>query len=57
MLTTGELYIDTVDAKDMMKSFRCEVKHRLTNEKILSSNAARVFVRGLRSFFFTCFRC
>ncbi|KAI2811059.1 hypothetical protein BLOT_002229 [Blomia tropicalis] len=44
VLTTGELYIQNVDPNDGMKSFRCQVKHRITNEKILSINSGRLFV-------------
>lgn len=46
MLNTGELYIENVEPKDALKTYRCQVKHRLTNEKILSSTSGRLFVSG-----------
>ncbi|KAH7636186.1 mdscam3 [Dermatophagoides farinae] len=49
ILYNGELLINKVEPADALKSFRCQVKHRLTNEKFLSSNSGRLFVSELIS--------
>nr|XP_027200228.1 Down syndrome cell adhesion molecule-like protein Dscam2 isoform X2 [Dermatophagoides pteronyssinus] len=47
ILYSGELLINKVEPADALKSFRCQVKHRMTNEKFLSSNSGRLFVSEL----------
>ncbi|UXI20603.1 connectin-like [Sarcoptes scabiei] len=49
LLPSGELLINKIDSNDALKNFRCQVKHRITQEKILSSNSGRVFVSEMIS--------
>ncbi|KAG8200000.1 hypothetical protein JTE90_006239, partial [Oedothorax gibbosus] len=41
---TGELHIRRVDHADGIQKYRCEARHRLTGETVLSATSGRLFV-------------
>ncbi|GIY65657.1 down syndrome cell adhesion molecule [Caerostris darwini] len=41
---TGELHIRRVDHSDGMQQYRCETRHRLTGETVLSTTAGRLLI-------------
>jgi len=47
IFASGELYIRRVQQSDALKTYRCQVRHKLTGETMLSSTAGRLFVTGI----------
>ncbi|RWS11782.1 Down syndrome cell adhesion molecule-like protein Dscam2, partial [Dinothrombium tinctorium] len=44
IFSSGELLIRGVEQKDALKSYRCQTRHKLTGETLLSSTSGRLFV-------------
>ncbi|CAG2100701.1 unnamed protein product, partial [Medioppia subpectinata] len=44
IFTSGELHIRRVQQSDALKTFRCQVRHRLTGETLISSSVGRLYV-------------
>ena len=46
VFSTGELHIRRVQQSDALKTYRCQVRHRLTGETLISSSVGRLYVTG-----------